>query len=301
MPKNAPIAVFVYKRPVHTEKMLVSLSANQEFLDSPVYVYCDGPRISEDIDELERTREIIKNLNHPDIKINYAEKNNGLADSIIKGVTELCSLYGKVIVIEDDLILSPYFLNYMNRALDCYENSPKIMHVSGYMYPVKAELPETFFFRNTSSWGWGTWERAWAHFNKNSHELIEQIINGSSQSINDFNISGSVDYFTMLKRQAQGKIDSWAIRWDASVFLENGLSLYPGKSLVENIGHDGTGVHCVNQRDFDVDLAMNPIESFEDVIEENAAVLEIMKNFFKSLKKPFLTRVYSKVMRILKK
>ncbi|NOR48151.1 MAG: glycosyltransferase, partial [Methanosarcinaceae archaeon] len=212
-----PIALFVYNRPHHTRKTLESLMANAEFSDSPLYVFCDGAKRKKDIPLVRETRELIRSYDLDNATIIEREENMGLANSIITGVTELCNKYGRVIVVEDDLYLSPYFLKYMNTALDTYEEYDEVMHISGYMFPVRGQLPETFFYRATSCWGWGTWKRAWDKFEPDVHKLLAEFKNKKKRW--EFDIRGSTKYYLMLKYQAS---NSWAIRWYASVFLNNG-------------------------------------------------------------------------------
>jgi hypothetical protein len=195
-----PIALFVYKRPHHTRKTLESLMANAEFSDSPLYVFCDGAKRKKDIPLVRETRELIRSYELDNATIIEREENMGLANSIITGVTELCNKYGRVIVVEDDLYLSPYFLKYINTALDTYEEYDEVMHISGYMFPVRGQLPDTFFYRATSCWGWGTWKRAWDKFEPDVHKLLAEFKNKKKRW--EFDIRGSTKYYLMLKYQA---------------------------------------------------------------------------------------------------
>lgn len=295
----SPVALFAYKRPVHTRRVLESLVANECASKSELFIFCDGPARPEDTEAVKEVRRLVKSRQWCG-KVNIIEryKNLGLANSIIIGVTELCDKYGRVIVLEDDLVLSPQFLNYMNDALEIYKEIPKVMHISGYMFPVRGELPETFFYRATSCWGWGTWKRAWDKFESNASELLPKFENKSLQY--QFNINGSYDFFNMLKEQAAGKIDSWAIRWQAKVFLEGGFCLHPRASLVNNIGHDGTGVHCGSTEVFDVKISTHRVSNFPSDICENENAIKLMSEFFMSLKKRTLSgRVLDGLLQII--
>ena len=294
---RSPIALFVYNRPHHTRKMLESLMANAEFSNSPLYVFCDGTKRKKDIPLVRETRELIRSYELDNATIIEREENMGLANSIITGVTELCNKYGRVIVVEDDLYLSPYFLKYMNTALDTYEEYDKVMHISGYMFPVRGQLPETFFYRATSCWGWGTWKRAWDKFEPDAHTLLARFKNRKKRW--EFDIQGSMKYYRMLILQAIGMSDSWAIRWYASVFLNNGLCLHPGKSLVNNIGHDDSGVHSDCTNVYDVTVSEDEDFEFTTDIKESEKAFMLMVDFYHSIKKPIYVLVYNRLKRII--
>ncbi len=243
----APIVLFVYNKPWCTRQALESLSKNVLSNQSKLYIYADGPKKdinSEEFQKLYEVRQIIREKKWcKEVEIIEHEENLGLANSIITGITEILKRFDKIIVIEDDLILSECFLNYMNDALILYQNETKVMHISGYMFPVKEKLPETFFVKSSSCWGWGTWKRAWKYFNPDSIFLYNQIIINNKIE-KEFNLNFSYNFSKMLLENSKGNIDSWAIRWYASTFLYGGLCLYPRRSLVRNIGHNSNAVHC---------------------------------------------------------
>jgi hypothetical protein len=297
---NAPIVFFAYNRPEHTRQALESLSKCERAGDSELFIYCDGPKNAEDAKAVQELRKIVKDRQWcGTVKIILREENMGLAKSVISGVTEIVDRYGKVIVLEDDLVLSPQFLNYMNDALILYKDIPRIMHIAGYMFPVKGVLPETFFYRDTSCWGWATWQRAWAKFEPSADKLLSGL--HTRKQRREFNIEGRTDYYRMLQNQSTGKIDAWAIRWYASVFLNNGLCLHPGKSLVNNIGHDGTGIHCGTTNIYTVQPNNDRISSYTQDIEECKDAVRLMKAFYRSLKKPLPLRVINKLLRMAQK
>jgi hypothetical protein len=293
----APIVLFVYNRPVHVKKTLESLCNCEKSQESELFMYCDGPKHPEDEKAVQEVRDIVKSRKWcGTVNIIEHDKNWGLAKSVINGVTEIINRYGKAIVLEDDLILSPQFLNFMNDALDIYKNDEEVMHISGYMFPVKGILPETFFYRATSCWGWATWKRAWEKFELSCDRLLAKFQN--ENRLKAFDIDGSTQYYKMLQDQATGKRDSWAIRWYASVFLNNGLCLHPGKSLVKNIGHDNSGIHCGSSNAFDVQPGRDRVSDFTQKIEENEDAINLMVDFYKSLKKPLFIRIANKLLHI---
>jgi hypothetical protein len=188
----------------------------------------------------------------------------GLAASITAGLNELCAAYGRAIVMEDDLATSAHFLAYMNAALDRYADDDKVMQIAGHMFIVMLETVEdALFLPFITSWGWATWDRAWRHF--------DPAAKGYQRLINDvnlrkrFDLNGHYNYFRMLQAQQNGKIDSWAIRWYLSVFLRDGLALYPKKSLVRNLGFDGSG-------DIDSDFQVTNMPRSIEVSRESESV-----------------------------
>ncbi|MEQ8384399.1 MAG: hypothetical protein RH949_18770 [Coleofasciculus sp. A1-SPW-01] len=300
--KKSPIALFVYKRPEHTLKLLESLAKNEGANESELFIFCDGSKSLADRLVVSKVREIVKSRQWCwQVHITEREENLGLAQSIISGVTEICAHYGRVIALEDDLVLSPYFLRYMNDALDRYEHELKVMHISGYMFPVKTKLPETFFMRNPSCWGWATWQRAWQYFEEDSELLIKKI--KCNKLDKKFSLANSYPFFEMLEQQSVGKINSWAIRWYASIFLVKGLCLYPRYSLVKNTGHDGTGIHCDNNSLFDVKLSKHKITLFTQKIVENKKALFVLIKFFRKItysEMTLLDRINNKASKSIK-
>lgn len=285
----APIAVFLYNRPDHSRAILNCLKRDSMIAESPVTIYCDGPKSNEHEDLVHETREIARQLAPTGARIVEREENFGLARSIIAGVTEQCVEFGRVIVFEDDLRLSPAALGYFNAALDRYADEDRVMHIAGYMYPVGVDLPEAFFYREASCWGWATWARAWEKFEPNAQTLLRKL--RRSGRVSDFDIGGAYDYEWMLYQQWRGDIDSWAIRWYASVFLSGGLCLHPGRSLVANHGFDGSGIHFsspTKSTKFDTQIAEHAPKNLpSEIVECQAAAAAVMayRNLWKSNRK----------------
>jgi hypothetical protein len=243
MPENAPIAIFAYKRPEHLRHTLETLMRCEGYADSPVFVFCDGPRNADEVDEVAQTREVVKSMLGSKAEYHFRDHNMGLANSITAGVNHTIQTCGRVIVIEDDLELHPNYLNFMNDALHKYAHHDQVFQVSGYIFDLKPFYSgdRAFFSPFISSWGWGTWERAWNKFDADA-EGWESLLHDKKLR-HKMNLDGSYDYSTMLLRQQMGAIDSWAIRWYWSVFKEHGLVLYPPTSLLRNTGLDGSGTN----------------------------------------------------------
>jgi hypothetical protein len=243
MPDLAPIAIFAYKRPDHLRRTLESLRRCREFTSSKVIVFGDGPKTPDDLDEVDATRRIAQAQLGPQAEYHFRDKNAGLAASIIGGVNEVTRRFERAIVLEDDLDLSPNFLTYVNAALDRYEEDARVYQVSGQLFetPELYQRNSAFFLPFTTSWGWGTWSRAWNRFDPLAAGW--EKLKTDSGLRGRFNLDGCYDFSTMLERQMAELGDSWAIRWYWSVFRNDGVVCFPPSSLVRNTGLDGSGTH----------------------------------------------------------
>lgn len=241
--KYAPITLFVYKRPWHTRQTVEALQRNDLAAESELFIYSDGPKTGTDREGVADVREYVKSIGgFKRVAVIARERNIGLARSVIAGVSELCDKYGRVIVIEDDLVTLPYFLDYMNNALNLYENDEKVMQVSGHMFPVELNTDsDAVFLPFTTSWGWATWQRAWRHFD--SEMKGYEKLRSDRALRKKFDLDGAYPYYKMLENQRRGRVDSWAIVWYLSVFILDGLTLFPRETLIQNIGFDGSGTH----------------------------------------------------------
>lgn len=238
----APIAVFAYKRPDHLARTLRSLEACPEFMESELHIYCDGPRDHSEHEAVAAARAVAAAYSSR-AKIRHADVNRGLAASITAGVADLASIYGRVIVVEDDLVVAPNFLTYLNQALDTYADDDRVMHITAYMYPVppKPGRTDVYFLQTIGSWGWATWHRAWKHFDPDPRDW--RRIQSEPDTRQAFNLGGAADFASMLRAQMEGRIDSWVIRWYWTVFNRGGLVCYPPTTLVLNKGFDRSGTH----------------------------------------------------------
>jgi hypothetical protein len=249
--QETPIALFVFKRPQHTSRTLKALAENPEFFRLPLVVFCDNARSEHEKLLVDETRQIVRAFPHPNKTLVEREQNTGLAASIIDGVGQLCDRYGRVIVLEDDLAVSDSFLAFMLRMLDRYENFPQVMQISGHAFNVDGfrETDAVLFLPFISSWGWATWSRAWSCFDDRAEGW--QVLLSDRKLSRAFDIDGAYPYSAMLASQMEGRIDSWAIRWNWSVFRMNGCTVYPPVSLVANTGFDGTGTHRSTNAQFE--------------------------------------------------
>jgi hypothetical protein len=299
MQNLAPIALFVYNRPEHTRRTLNSLQKNLLADESRLFIFSDGAKTPADQAKVDEVRHLISDVTgFKSVKVIKGKLNKGLANSIIDGVTQLVNEYGKVIVFEDDLLSSKYSLQYFNEALTKYANEEKVMHIGAYMFELgDRKLPETFFYRIATSWGWATWATAWKDFEPGIDKLIGQF---DKQKINQFSIDGTMNFWKQMQEFKAGKNNSWAIRWYASIFLKGGLTLNPSNSLVHNIGHDGTGVHSNIENTYKVKISNKAVKKFPVKIKENEQAHEAIRNFLKNRKGSLVKRgmVFIKQMRI---
>jgi len=254
----APIVFFAYNRPGHTRQVLESLHRNKLADESSLWIYVDGPKPGASPETLAAIAEVKKVVREKkwckEVTIIEAEVNKGLVKSTTEGVTKMVNEFGKVIVMEDDNLVSAGFLTFMNDALDFYKDNPRVMHISAYTRPelAPAEVKEpTFFFYHTTTWGWGTWKRAWDKFTPDAMAVREAV--KKKGNIKKLNMDGTFEFYWGLHAVAKSNMTSWNTIWHSIVFLNDGLVLYPKRSLVSNIGHDGTGTNCAPDDRFQID------------------------------------------------
>ncbi|PPB53646.1 glycosyl transferase [Campylobacter hyointestinalis subsp. hyointestinalis] len=295
----APIVLFVYNRIEETKQTIEALKNNFLAKDSELFIFSDAAANQENIEKVKKVRDYIKTVQgFKKVVIYEKEQNFGLAKSIIIGVTQIVNEYQKVIVLEDDLVTSQYFLTFMNNALQMYKDDKQVASISGYIYNI-SNLPDTFFVRGADCWGWATWKDRWAVFEPSGKILLEQIKKQKLEKLFDFNVR-SKPYTKMLQDQIDGKNNSWAVRWLASTFLQNMLTLYPSKSYVQNIGFSN-GTHCNDSStDFKVELTNKYKLTKIDIIENQYARKQIGV-FLKSIKKPIYIRLINKIKKIMSK
>lgn len=279
----APIALFTYNRADHTQKAVESLLQNAEAKDSELFIFSDGPKNEKAVEGVMNNREYIHEVKELEgiafktVTIIEREKNWGLADNLIAGITELTNKYGRVIVVEDDLIVSPFFLKYMNDALEKYKDEYRVASIAAFLNPVDGDVPNTFFLRYFACWGWATWKRGWDLFVNDDRELLKQL----RWKKNDFNIGGTGPFYGILYCDKVGLNNSWAIRFYASQFLAGKLQLFPGRTMAIQSGMDGTGTHSGFSSVYDnMKLSLEPIELEDVLVEENRDMYRKFSEFY---------------------
>jgi hypothetical protein len=271
----APIIVFAYNRPDHLAAVLAALAANEGADRSKLFIFCDGPRMRKDEPKVLATRHVAHGVSgFLDVSVIEQKQNRGLSASIMLGVGEICDRYGSAIVLEDDVVPTPYFLGYVNAALDRYRDQEDVFSIGCHTFDAGVDLPETFFLNIPDCWGWAIWQRSWKSFQPDGPALLEQIIErGASR---EFDVDGSYPYTQMLKEQVAGGNQSWAIRLYAHTFLNRKLVLYPRRSVTSNIGFDGSGTHSGVSSDYlwlrtaDRPIAVSSIDIQESMLARAA-------------------------------
>jgi hypothetical protein len=296
--QSVPIAIFTYNRLDYLKILINSLKRNVLAKNSVVFIFSDRWKNDYDKKEVLSVRKYIGKISgFKKISIILRPENLGLSQNIIDGINFVLKIHKEIIVLEDDLKLSKYFLRYMNDALKIYNHEKKVASISGWSYPInfKKDSKDYFFIKGADCWGWGTWRRAWKKFNSDANRLIIQIKN--KNLVSSFNLNNSFDYLKMLQDQIDKKNNSWAIRWYASTFLENMYTLYPKVSLVKNMGTNN-GTHS----QFDLLNLGNVIinSNYKPIIKNNVQEDEYEKiqivNFFK---KKFLFKFKELVKKII--
>ena len=238
----SPIILFVYNRLEQTQQTIKSLKKNFLAGESDLFIFSDGQKNDADKENVLRVRQYIKTIQgFNNVIVFESPENNGLANSIISGVTQIIKQQDKAIVLEDDLVTSPNFLSYMNKALIYYQNNEKIFSIAGYTPPIKNPQQDIYFTQRASSWGWATWQNRWKSLKWDLTVDYELFRKDKTQQ-KKFNIMGS-DMCRMLDNQMTGKINSWAIRWCFNQFLTQQYTVYPTISKITNIGTNSFATH----------------------------------------------------------
>ncbi|MGJ7035738.1 sugar transferase [Anoxybacillus eryuanensis] len=280
MNKLAPIILFVYNRPNETLKTIEALKNNELAAESDLFIFSDAPKNRNQEEKVNEVRKIIDNIEgFKSVTVFKSDYNRGLSSSIINGVTSIIKEFGKVIVLEDDLITSQYFIRFMNEALDYYYVNKEIWSISGYTpkltFPAdyKASI---YIVPRACSWGWGTWRDRWEHIDWNITDY--ENFKKDKEKRQKFNLAGN-DMSRMLDEQIKGYIDSWAIRWCYNQFKYGTYTVYPRTSFINNIGLKGDATHGSFNSKFETDLAMSYDIEFENV-GLNYEILEQYSSYY---------------------
>lgn len=282
----APILLFTYCRMKNTKETVEHLLDNNEARDSDLIVFSDAPKNDKVKEGVLKTRKYLYSITgFKSITIIEREKNLGLAKNIVNGVTSMVNKYGRVIVMEDDLNVSPFFLKYMNEGLDRYENREDIISICGYMYPINKMMPEAMLIKGADCWGWATWKRGWDLFSFDAKTLYYWIVDNKKER--EFEFNNSYPYIQMLRGQVYGKANSWAICWYASAFINDKYTVYPGHSLV--CPNDIDGIESTHGSSFQYNSLLKDSPINWDFAEDQTEYLEgrdAFEAFFRSNKSP---------------
>ena len=286
----SPITLFAYARADHVRRTVEALLLNPEAATHDLIVFSDAARSSEKQAAVYEVRAYLATITgFRSVTIHYRSNNFGLAKSIIEGVTQVLSEHDRIIVLEDDMVTSPHFLAYMNEALDRFNGDERVISIHGYVYPVQQALPEAFFLPGADCWGWATWRRGWRLFNPDGQALLQELKRRELIYVFDFN--GAYRYSKMLEGQVKGTNDSWAVRWYASAFLAGKFTLYPGRSLVHNIGIDASGTHCNADNSYDAELSATPINLSQLDVTSSVMGRAAFETFFRKTQANFVGKL----------
>ena len=291
----SPIIFFVCNRPKHTLKVLSSLKKNKLSKKSLIIIYIDKPIKKIDMLLHSKVVKIIKNTSgFKSKKIILRKKNFGLVKNFILGLTEVFKKYDRAIILEDDNLVSPYFLDYMNKSLEIYKKEKKVSSIYSYFPKTRKKLPDTFFLKGswTFTWGIGIWRRSWRLFEMDGKKLLKKIDNKNLKK--NFNFDNSYDWYSMLERSINKQNQSWSIRWYASTFLNNTFTLFPKYPLSKNIGMDATGINTPQTKIWDVEPYKKKINVNRIKITESTPGYKAAKFFFNSIE-PFYVKIYNNI------
>jgi hypothetical protein len=305
----APVVLFVYNRPWHVRQTLDSLSNNFLADQSELIVFADGPKQNapkEEITKITEVRNVVKEKKWcKSVNLVEFEFNKGLADSIIQGVTQIVNNYGRVIVLEDDLILSKFFLKYTNEALDFFENEPKVMHIAGHSFPLKGIKQDIYFLNYVSPIGWATWKNRWEYLEKDADLLISKLHDLPDFDLVNYNCGFGNEFYEQLIRNADKRLKTWAVKWHTSIFLNGGVTLFPKHSLIDNIGFDNSGEHCGTFKPHFSKINNKWMPEITDIpIEINKIALESFKKYYikyyvSKKKTRIIKKIYGRLQSIL--
>lgn len=297
---HSPITLFTYARPDHTRRTVESLLRNPQASDHDLIVFSDAARTANKEAAVDEVRAYVATISgFKSITVYHRPHNFGLAKSIISGITQVLALHERVIVLEDDMVTSQHFLAYMNEALDLYADDERVISIHGYVYPVQQTLPEAFFLPGADCWGWATWRRGWRLFNPDGQALLNEL--KRRDLISAFNFNGAYGYSQMLEGQIEGTNDSWAVRWYASAFLAGKLTLYPGRSLVHNIGNDDSGTHCGADTRHDAELSATPINLRDLEVAASVFGRSTFESFFRKSHDNLASKLSRKIKKVFSK
>ena len=291
----APICLFTYNRLHETIQTVEALQANYLAKESDLIIFSDGGKNEVAQTKVDAVRQYIKTISgFKSIVIIESKQNKGLANSVIEGVSTVLQKYGKIIVLEDDLITSPNFLSFMNDALNFYEEKQKIFSISGYSFDLsslKSYSKDYYLGYRASSWGWATWLDRWESIDWGAKNY-KKVLYNPYQHIKF--MRGGSDMPLMLWRQMNGKLDSWAIRWCLQQFLDDKLTVFPTKSKIKSVGFGVDATHTKNATHFDTIIDngesvefrfSNQIVFSKEILKEFRSVFSLKKRLIRTLKR----------------
>ncbi len=272
--KTAPVALFVYNRPEHVKGLIDALSKNKLASNTELFIFSDGPKDSDDTEQVAEVRKICGlTVGFKDVIIREEKVNKGLATSIIDGISSILEKYDSVICLEDDLIPTVGFLDYMNNALSFYKDK-NVFSISAYIPPIN--IPDDYKFSTccimrNSSWGWATWREKWKSVDWEVRSFKEFMQSDTLRE--EFEQAGN-DTVMMLLKQQRGVINSWSIRFNYAAFKAGEPTVYPVASLISNAGVDGSGTNMRRSKKYNTPTTQSidsALFTGDNKIDENIA------------------------------
>jgi len=281
----SPIAIFAFNRPDHLRNLFESLEKNKEAISSEAYIFVDSYRTDKEKNQVKKVIRIAQNNQKifKTLSVIVRDKNLGCKKNIIDGVTEVLNKHQDIIVLEDDIVVGKFFLRYMNSAVKKYKDSKNIFHISSFSEFDDNDKTLSYFSRGMNCWGWATWRDKWHNLSWDTNYLIKKIKQKGRRS---FDFDDSAEFFNQLVDNQEKIIDTWAIYWYASIYLNEGLCLNPSKAISINTGNDGSGQRAGLQ-EINTRLYNGLISIFPDVIEEDQDYFKLLKKIYKKRKGPF--------------
>lgn len=303
---KTPILLIIFNRPEHTRRTLEALLVQRPH---ELYIFQDGPRIAnqDDIINCSNVKNVIdeqlKNIDY-DIKVHkhYSDINRGCRDAIIYAITSVLKEHESVIVVEDDIITSPAFLSYMNKALDYYKDYPSVHSISGYSHaPMRFQVPPDYEYDVYASprlfnWGWGTWRDRWEKVDWSMSYYDDFICH--PEQIEAFNHGGD-DMTPMLIDEREGRSSAWDIQFAFDQFKRHMVSIVPNESYTQNIGFDGSGTHCGHAQEISIEFELNQNKNprFIDTLYFDKRILNLQYNAFTHAKRPLWQKAINYITR----
>ncbi|MDJ1481552.1 glycosyltransferase [Cytophagaceae bacterium YF14B1] len=276
----APVVLFVYNRPIHTQRTITSLVNCQLASASEIFIFSDAARSTADEEQVRQVRQYIQTVTGFKNKMVIERPTNmGLARSVIDGVSQVMSRYGKAIILEDDMVFAEDFLVFLNESLEVYKDNPSVFSISGYSYPITipdSYTKDVYLLPRASSWGWATWADRWQ---KADWQVTDYRVFLKDKTIQDGFAQGGRDLVYMLIKQQKGLVNSWAVRWSYTHYKHQAYCLFPRISKLQNIGNDESGTHSPKTKRFETILSNKSMVLDRDLVP-NDEIIKGLQHFF---------------------
>ena len=290
----APIIIFSYNRPNSLKYLIKSIKKNSEAKNSSIYFFQDNFKNMQDVEYVNKCKKLIKNTKgFKKVRLILRKSHYGFYKNFINGLKFFFMKHNQGIILEDDLVVSKYFLKFMNQSLIRYKNDKRVWSISGWNYdiPLKSKY-DAYFMRNFISWGWATWANRFNKYKKKPDKIIK---NWDRDKIKKFNLDNNYDYFSQILRNQNNLLNSFGVFWYATIFENKGLCLAPLKSMVVNTGWNSKATHTkIKNKTFTTKkLSQKKKFKFPINVEEDKQFFEKVKNYISGEKKNMIKKIYT--------